>query len=461
VVTGDVTNLFLRITKERNVIVEGNARASSNPHQFKAYRPRPRDSAGWNVDRQSGFISDLKGRIDSSSFLMQRLLFYFNGVLDQFEVKNASADISHIRALLSAIPDRLYGFVRGDLMYDRKMFTGNLALKNAGFDYENKLVSGIDTDLVITGNRFRKTDIPLTVLGNRCSASVASTDDSMKNNFHQCQGKHLCHRTRPFSGKRAEAGAHPRLRPRQWRFHPVPVNITAQIDMGSVRYDKLNFGETHVNCTLAGRNITIQRFSTAFMQGEIFGDGNISFTESGPMASSSVTFNHLIVQDIASITENFKNRMYGFAYGSGQISAPLSGDILSSAKGNFEFRVDRGKIVNTGIQNGLGVWLSELKYKLTDLEFNTIYGNVTIDRDNYIINSFVFNSENIRLKIQGPLNRELETSKLDITLEFSSPFIQDVPTIAISLQNRKKGSWYIIPFIASGKITEGRNIRMR
>jgi hypothetical protein len=241
----------------------------------------------------------------------------------------------------------------------------------------------------------------------------------------------------------------------------IPLNITAQIDMGSVRYDKLNFGETHVNCTIGGRNIAIQRFSTAFMQGEIFGDGNISFTESGPMASSNVTFNHLIIQDIASITENFKNRMYGFAYGNGQISAPLSGDILSSAKGNFEFRVDRGKIVNTGIQNGLGVWLSELKYKLTDLEFNTIYGNVTIDRDNYIINSFVFNSENIRLKIQGPINRELETSKLDITLEFSSPFIQDVPTIAISLRNRKKGSWYVIPFTASGKITEGRNIRMR
>ncbi len=413
-----------------------------------------------NVDRQSVFISDLKGRIDSSSFLMQRLLFYFNGVLDQFEVKNASADISHIRALLSAIPDRLYGFVRGDLMYDRKMFTGNLALKNAGFDYENKLVSGIDTDLVITGNRFRKTDIPLTVLGNRCSASVASTDDSMKNIFINVRGNTFVI-DEAFFGKKSGSGSASPSTASPMAIPPVPVNITAQIDMGSVRYDKLNFGETHVNCTLAGRNITIQRFSTAFMQGEIFGDGNISFTESGPMASSSVTFNHLIVQDIASITENFKNRMYGFAYGSGQISAPLSGDILSSAKGNFEFRVDRGKIVNTGIQNGLGVWLSELKYKLTDLEFNTIYGNVTIDRDNYIINSFVFNSENIRLKIQGPLNRELETSKLDITLEFSSPFIQDVPTIAISLQNRKKGSWYIIPFIASGKITEGRNIRMR
>jgi hypothetical protein len=128
VVTGDVTNLLIRITKERNVIVEGNARASSTLINSR-HIVHAEGFCRVNVDRQSVFISDLKGRIDSSSFLMQRLLFYFNGVLDQFEVKNASADIIHIRALLSAIPDRLYGFVRGDLMYDRKMFTGNLALK--------------------------------------------------------------------------------------------------------------------------------------------------------------------------------------------------------------------------------------------------------------------------------------------------------------------------------------------
>ena len=96
---------------------------------------------------------------------------------------------------------------------------------------------------------------------------------------------------------------------------------------------------------------------------------------------------------------------------------------------------------------------------MKDLEFNKIYGNISFDRNNYIIRSFIFNSEDIRLKIQGPINDKLDTTRLDINLEFTDHFIQDLPAVALGLRGNKRGQWYIIPFIAQGNITEGKNIK--
>jgi len=147
--------------------------------------------------------------------------------------------------------------------------------------------------------------------------------------------------------------------------------------------------------------------------------------------------------------------------GSAEASFRVAGgqELTKSLKGKMEFTIQNGKVANTGIQNGLGIWLSELKYKLKDLEFNTIHGNFNIAGNNYYINAFSFTAPDIRLNLEGYLNRNLE-GDMKMDLEFTKNFILDLPNPAfLQLNKYKRGGWYSIPFQIKGKdITESKNI---
>ena len=178
------------------------------------------------------------------------------------------------------------------------------------------------------------------------------------------------------------------------------------------------------------------------------------------MANTFIGFNGIKVQKVAALSTKFKNRIYGVAKGNTNLKFLLNENFINTLKGKIIINIDNGKFVNTGVQNGLGVWLSELKYKLRDLEFRKIYGNIDVSGINYYINSFVLNSKDIRLKINGNINNNLISKKMNINLEFTKNFIQDLPTaaVAISLRKNLQGSWYIIPFIVNGDITKSKNI---
>ena len=155
------------------------------------------------------------------------------------------------------------------------------------------------------------------------------------------------------------------------------------------------------------------------------------------------------------------NRMFGTASGEANINFSYGQSIFKSLKGNTEIVIDKGKFVDTGIQDGLGLWLSELKYKLKNLEFNKIYGNISLNNDTAIINSFIFNSDDIRLKMTGAINTSLVTPHMGISLEFHRRFLHDIPTPAarLGLDKYLNGNWYIIPFTAQGDISVGKNIK--
>jgi hypothetical protein len=181
------------------------------------------------------------------------------------------------------------------------------------------------------------------------------------------------------------------------------------------------------------------------------GKGSIDYSRNYPYLELSSSFSDIKMQNIANLSDKFKNRFFGIAAGNAEIGIKLDKDedITKSLKGKIEFNVVKGKLVDTGIQNGLGIWLSGLKDKLKDLEFNKIY-----------INSFLFDGSDIRLKLDGFLTKKLE-GDIKINLEFNGDFIQDLPNPAlIQLSKYKKGDWYHIPFHAKGDdITSGKNIK--
>ena len=456
IVNGNVKNLQITIAPERRIIIEGNVKATCTLVNYP-YTVNADGFCRVNVFDETVLISDVNAQIDSSNVLLAKLLFGFNGHLASLEAKNASANITHLTALLPLIPSKVSGHVSGNLFYAAEKFTGTLALSNVGFNAKSDLISGINTTVTINDNQIRETGIAVNFMGNPCTASIATTNNSLKNLFVDLKGdKFIIKQTSELKQGTVAAGT----ALNNVEKASIPVVINGRIDFGSIQYDKFTFGATSINYSMSGNTLSVPRLSTSFLKGTINAEGNISLAGTDPIASLRLFFNNIALQDLSSLNPDFKNRIYGLLSGRGNMSFALSRRLLSSAKGNVVFQIASGKIVNTGIQNGLGIWLSELKYKLTDLEFNTINGEIEVANNNYIINNFLFNSENIRLRLQGTINDEFEANNMDISLAFTPRFIQDVPTIALGLQNRKVDNWYTIPFIGNGKITEGKNIKM-
>jgi len=97
-----------------------------------------------------------------------------------------------------------------------------------------------------------------------------------------------------------------------------------------------------------------------------------------------------------------------------------------------------------------------------DLEFNKIYGNIEINGPKYTVNSFIFNSQNIRFNIKGVFTDQLVADPISINMEFSKYFIQDIarPLVVASGYNKYlRGDWYYIPFQVNGDLTDSRNIK--
>ena len=451
-VNGEVDKLKIEITGDKNVIVEGYASAVSTLSN-SSLNVTADGYCRVNVKQKTIHLWNVNGKIDSSSLFLQNLLFTFGGHLMSFDVKNISADVAHIRSILNKIPAKLFGYVKGSLACANDKFSGDLSISNAG--YGNDLISGITTDITINDNSIKKTGIPVVLLGNACTLSVATTDDSLKRIFVDIKGQNFVIKDQPAG---AAGGGNATPSP----VSPVenlPFSINGRLDLASLKYGKFNFGETSINYSLSGGVLTVPSLVTNFMQGNISCEGRMSL-KGQPAISATTRFDRIVLQDLAAIYPNLQKRAYGLLSGSGNLSFTAGSDILSSLKGNIRFQVNNGKIVNTGIQNGLGIWLSELKYKLTDLEFNNINGEIQISGQNYFVDKFIFDSENIRLRLHGKINHEFEASGMNISLEFTPRFIQDIPAVGLALQNRKEGNWFIIPFLGNGKIAEGKNIKM-
>ena len=211
---------------------------------------------------------------------------------------------------------------------------------------------------------------------------------------------------------------------------------------------------------LAGSSVTINGFQFMYADGKISGSGTMTTGRGAPQGSLKLNIAGLLMQNAIAFNEKIRNRFFGLVNGKAAIDFEISDKILDTARGNAEFTIDKGKLVDTGIQDGLGLLLSELKYKLRDLEFNKIYGNFDIRGTNYQIHSFIFNSNNVRLKMTGTFNKKLIANPLNITLEFTREFIQDLPgMITIGLNKYLKGDWYIMPFIQTGDMMNGNNLR--
>ncbi|MCP4130589.1 MAG: AsmA-like C-terminal region-containing protein [bacterium] len=404
-----------------------------------------------SMPNETVFLSNVNAKIDTSSAIIKSLYLSHTAYLLSFNIVNIDVHIGDVRPILDFLPAKLFGKIRGNLNYQKKMYNGSVSLVNLGFDTRKKIVSGINTSLELKNNTFKKEKIPLKIYGNPCLASIASTDQSFNKFFININANTFT--LGDNSGQQSSGSTKLDL----------PVTIAGQVFINSLKIKKLDFSRVQLNYFLSGNSIVINKFSTGFMNGQVFGKGRIAVGGGVPVVSTSAAFNKIKVQSLTVFSDQFKNRFFGIADGKANLKFNISDNILDTFTGNIRFSINKGKVANTGIQNGLGIWLSALKYKLKDLEFNIIYGNADINKTNYRINSFIFNSPDVKLKMKGSLNRKLITPKLSIALEFNERFTNDLPEFATQLKLRKykQGKIYVIPFEARGDITNSSNIKMK
>jgi hypothetical protein len=441
-INGTVTNLI--ITKD---YVKGNAKATSTLLGF----PKLLHADGYchvDIAGRTVLIGNTQGNIEKSSFYVESLHFTFDGNLIKFSVNKIAAQVADTMPLLKFMPRKLFGYAEGSLRYASGLYNGTLSVSNAGYDPVQKVISGLTATVTVTNNTFQKTGIPFNFYGNPCALSVASTERNLSRLYVNL----LSDRISLDMLNEKLSGANPTV--------SVPLEILGSINVNQVQYGPYQMGNVQVQYLLSGSTFSIKGFQFYFADGKVSGNGSINMSGERPKASLLLQIERLIVQKAIASSDKFRNRFFGIASGKSTIDFELSSSILQTARGTAEVTIDKGKLVDTGVQNGLGLLLAELKYKLRDLEFNKIYGNIDIRGTNYLINSFIFNSNNVRLKITGSFDQKLVARPLNIQLEFTRDFIQDLPgALTFTLNKYLRGEWYIIPFIMNGDMTNSENVR--
>ncbi len=446
VVNGQVNDL--EITKE---YIKGQAKATSTLKNSKSFIL----ADGWctvELNDRSVHLKDVKGKINSSSANVDNMLISSKeGKIKKFSFSSISFYLNDLRHLLNSIPAGLSGYAKGIFTLDGGFFNGKLDISNVSYKDKTEIFSGINTTVDIYNNIIKKENIPFTLFGNQSTLSIATTDNKFTNFYLSVNTEKV--NLNNINLKEGRSGGDSGV--------DIPINITGKVNINELLYNDLIFKNTRANLTATGKSIKINNMDTSILSGHISGIGTIDISEATPSVHTSLRFNNLKIHDIKFENKKLINRLFGFAEGTANLNLQIKENAAETIRGNTTFTVTKGKVVDTGVQDGLIIFLSELRYKLKDLEFNKIYGNIDISGNNFTINSFIFNSEDVRLSMNGSIDKDLIAKNMELKLEFNNHFIKDVPRPAVAVFNEySAGKWYVIPFSLNGNITESKNLKI-
>lgn len=393
-------------------------------------------------------VTEVKGRIESSSFILEKLYLDFNGNLLNLQVRNAAVKLQEVAPAIPSFPTGLSGEVKGSVGFDQQGIDASITTQNVGFYSGTSIVSGLSIPVEVIDSRFKISGVQCKILGYPATVDAASLDNSLKNYFANVHFPEI--EIKPSKG----SGSGTNL--------DVPFSLRGRISAHTITYDSLTAKDIKAVYSVGGKTITVSRFTASLFGGSAAGTATISNAGSFMRGKAELRFSQWRLQDIATLSKKFTGRFFGVASGRAVVAFGNSSSLLDSLTGNVEFQIGNGKIADTGIQNGLGLLLSELKYKLKDMEFSTIYGNIAMEPTLFNIRSFIFSSDEVRLRLNGGVRSDfISPGGLNIQLEFTPAFIEDLPGPALSLirfDRYRSGNWYILPFMLKGDITKGGNI---
>ncbi|HOJ30017.1 MAG TPA: AsmA-like C-terminal region-containing protein [Spirochaetota bacterium] len=409
-----------------------------------------------NLNKKTVTVANAKGKIENSTFVLNQLLFAFSGKIQNIKVSDASINTKEIAPLLGKIDiSDIAGELKGNFEYKDNSIDADVTLSNLSIGQKGTILSLQETNLLIKNNQFKKDGIQATVYSVPCVLSVATVDSSFEKFTVNIEADEID--LNKIISRQPQKPEQPEKTEKE--IH-IPYELSGKCIIQKLYKDNLVIEKINCNYTMSKNIIALPTFSAKVFGGDITGRSVITLSSENPQITLVAKFSNARLQNISSYFQEYENRLFGNISGQLQVTIVPKDPVIDRITGKVEVSVENGKLANTGLQNGLSIWLSDLKYKLSNLEFQKIYGNFNLSGPAITINSFIFNAPDIRLKLNGQYNRH-EESDVAISLEFSSNFIQDLPNPALlQLAKYKKGRWYIIPFRAQGKdIFEGKNIK--
>jgi hypothetical protein len=464
--TGDVKNL--RISKD---FVEGYAKGRSVLTNSKILNAEGQCRV--DINRETVSLIKINGEILKSKFFVNEILLSFSNTIKdsllKFNISDIDANINDSKGILSFLPgniiSNIFGDVSGSISFENNSYNGSLNLKNVVYRSDDKDIIKINSEISIKNNIIYKEKAPVFIFDQPCLVSVSTSGNNFQKvilNIYAKDFKYLIKKEKN-SGKTFS-----RLK--------IKSDIMGRIECDNFNVNKYDFSNVVINYSFIEGKLNLNQTIAHFMGGSIKGNGYIDISGVAPYIDLFFNFDEIKIQNIANLREELSGRFFGIAKGNANIEFGMDKDasVFDSLKGKIEFNVDKGKLVNTGVQKGLGIWLSELKYKLSNIEFSKIYGNINVIGNNFYVNSMLFNAPDIRLKMDGyfikPEPNDMKIpGELKIDLEFNDFFIQDIPNLPQAQfitkllkvpALKKKGDWYTMSFQDKGDdITDSKNIK--
>ncbi len=445
--TGTIHNLVITKNSVQGTVT-GSCKLSNNSMLFVSNL-----FCTVNINKETVTIANAKGKIENSTFVVNQLLFNFDGDIKNIKVNDASIRIREIAPLLGNIDvSDISGEINGNFEYKNNVIDADVTLSNISIGQKDAIIALKETSLIVKNNQFQKDGIQVTVYSVPCVISVSTVDSSLKKFTINIEADEVD--LDKILTKKPEQPA------KSKKEINIPYELSGKLVLQKLYKDQLVIEKVNCNYTMSKNIIALPSFTARVFGGDVTGRSVITLSQDNPQITLVAKYNNLRLQNISAYLKEYENRLFGNVSGQLQVTIEPKDPIIDRINGKIEVSVENGKLANTGLQNGLSVWLQDLKYKLANLEFQKIYGNFNLNGPAITINSFIFNAPEIRLKLNGQYNRHDE-SDVAISLEFSSNFIQDLPNPALlQLAKYKKGRWYIIPFRAQGKdIFDGKNIK--
>jgi len=363
--------------------------------------------------------------------LLEKQLFKF----DVGPVEGEFGDFLIMIPVFDLLP--ITGHLKGSLVFNGAAYTGDFDLKD--FAYGTTL-SGATFRFVMKENFFQLDGLRANLFGAPALISAKTLDKKLSSFALNMQ-----YDSYTFNEKMSNEIA-------------LPPGLTVQ---GMIRAAEAHYKENHISditlsYSISSDKLLVPRARCRMLGADIDGEATIALTGDAPKTTLFVRFFNLQAQNLGTYTEIIKNRLYGNA--SGQLRAEFYPGKNIPPVGALSFTVVNGKVVNTGFQNQLGFLLSPLKYKLEDLEFSHIYGNLLFDREGYHFSTFVFDAPEISLRVNGSVTTKM-IGNLDITLQFTEAFIRDIPNIiyvAPQLSTHRRQGKYTYNFAIQDKDVFGK-----
>ncbi len=395
-------------------------------------------------------ITSTEASMGNSTASVKLLSIPSSGTIDRLVVQKFSANLEDLQPLMSILPATVRGNVSGSFSFENGVVNADVKISGGAIGADGKIARNINETIQIANNSFRKENIPIVLFDTPFVLSIATKGNRFNSFIVNAHAKEMT----IYEEFSKSSGI-------DTPIAEIPVDITGNLSIDKLFFEKYAFTGLKASFISSRKQLSFDAFTAKCFGGEISGKSVIDFSKNAVDIEAAITFEKIKVQQIAESSEKIKNRFFGTAQGRSEFAfrAGKDGEAMKTMKGKLEFTIANGKLMDTGLQNGLGAALSEMKYKLKDLEFSKISGNFSIAGSNYYVNQFEFIAPDVRLKLEGYFDKELD-GDMKLSLEFNINFIQDVPNPALLQLNKyKQGGWYIIPFAMKGNITKSENYR--